>query len=145
MQRIGIPVLCWLRKRYQGPSPLRVRQYEDRDFLDVVENEVVGGMSVFYGGASLRLREEDLVAWPILYGDLAPHYDCVERLLEVHGEAGTDPCEPPRIGAICIRLLNCLVLHSAFGMLDAPWGMGLSDTIGDQFFQIGREPCVSDV
>ena len=85
-----------VEKRYQGPSPLRVRQYEDRDFSDVVENEVVGGMSVFYGGASLRLREEDLVAWPILYGDLAPHYDCVERLLEVHGEVGVDPCEPPR-------------------------------------------------
>ncbi|MYF16943.1 MAG: hypothetical protein F4215_05910, partial [Gemmatimonadetes bacterium] len=47
---------------------------------------------------SLRLREEDLVAWPILYGDLAPHYDCVERLLEVHGEVGDDPCEPPRTG-----------------------------------------------
>ena len=83
-----------VEKRYQGPSPLRVRQYEDRDFSDVVENEVVGGMSVFYGGASLRLREEDLVAWPILYGDLYPHYDCVERLLEVHGEAG-DYLYPP--------------------------------------------------
>ena len=87
-----------IEKSYRGPSPIRVKQYEDRAFSDAVENEVVGGMSVFYGGASLRLRERDFDAWPISYSDMAPHYDSAERLLEVHGEMGADPCEPPRAG-----------------------------------------------
>ena len=87
-----------IEKNYQGPSPLRVKQYVDADFCDVPENEVVGGMSVFYGGASLRLRERDFDAWPISYSDLAPYYDQVEELLEVHGMMGVDPFEPPRKG-----------------------------------------------
>ncbi|MDP6040700.1 MAG: GMC family oxidoreductase, partial [Candidatus Latescibacteria bacterium] len=85
-----------IEKNYQGPSPLHVKQYEDPDFGDMVENEVVGGMSVFYGGASLRLRERDFNAWPISYSDLEPYYDQVEDLLEVHGEMGGDLFEPSR-------------------------------------------------
>ena len=92
------PRAVLIEKSYRGPSPVRVKQYEDRAFSDVAENEVVGGMSVFYGGASLRLRERDFDAWPISYSDMAPHYDRAERLLEVHGEMGADPCEPPRAG-----------------------------------------------
>ena len=64
----------------------------------------VGGQSVFYGGASLRLREGDftrdpeIVAdsdaeWPYDYRDLEPHYSRAERLLRVAGEAGRDPTE----------------------------------------------------
>ena len=94
-----------LEKRYGGPSPLRMKQYEDREFSDVTENEVVGGMSVFYGGASLRLRERDLNAWPISYRDLAPFYNEVEHLLEVHGESGVDPHEPPRDSDYLFRLI----------------------------------------
>ena len=30
------------------------------------------------------------------YADLEPHYAAAEALLEVHGRAGDDPCEPPR-------------------------------------------------
>src|SRR5688572_15126993 len=69
----------------------------------------VGGQSVFYGGVSFRLREEDFLPkpeivgdsgarWPIGYEDLEPHYDAVERWLDVAGVAGADPCEPPRRG-----------------------------------------------
>lgn len=64
----------------------------------------VGGQSVFYGGASLRLREDDfsrapeIVAdsdaeWPIDYAALEPYYSEAERLLRVAGEAGRDPTE----------------------------------------------------
>lgn len=67
----------------------------------------VGGASVFYGGVSLRFRETDFehhpeisgesgARWPIGYEDLEPHYDHVERLLHVAGEAGADPLEPTR-------------------------------------------------
>ena len=87
-----------IEKRYRGMSPLLVKQYKDTHFKEMVENEVVGGMSVFYGGASLRLREADFDDWPIVYADLAPFYDMAEKLLEVHGVAGEDPFEPPGIG-----------------------------------------------
>ena len=64
----------------------------------------VGGQSVFYGGASLRLREGDftrdpeIVAdsdaeWPYDYRELEPHYTRAERLLGVAGRAGDDPTE----------------------------------------------------
>ncbi|HEU0052497.1 MAG TPA: GMC family oxidoreductase, partial [Longimicrobium sp.] len=67
----------------------------------------VGGASVFYGGASFRLREGDFraspeiagdsgAAWPIGYDALEPFYTEAERLLNVAGEAGVDPTEPPR-------------------------------------------------
>lgn len=66
----------------------------------------VGGHTKFYGTAMFRLRERDFEAtehedgvspaWPITYADLEPHYAHAERLFHVHGEAGTDPTEPPR-------------------------------------------------
>jgi choline dehydrogenase-like flavoprotein len=67
----------------------------------------VGGPSVFYGGASLRLRESDFepnpeiagdsgAAWPIRYQELEPYYTLAERILDVAGTAGVDPTEPPR-------------------------------------------------
>jgi choline dehydrogenase-like flavoprotein len=67
----------------------------------------VGGLSVFYGGVSLRLRERDFepeaaivadscAAWPYRYADLEPYYTRAERLLGVAGEAGVDPTEPFR-------------------------------------------------
>ena len=85
-----------IEPRYRSDSPVFVKQYDDRDFRPVYANDVVGGMSVFYGGASMRLRETDFSAWPISYADLERHYGTAEQLLEVHGEAGEDPCEPVR-------------------------------------------------
>lgn len=69
----------------------------------------VGGQSVFYGGVSFRLRERDFLpkpeiiadsgaCWPLRYADLEPHYEAVERWLDVAGVAGADPGEPPRRG-----------------------------------------------
>src|SRR6187402_2041103 len=65
----------------------------------------VGGNTKFWGSVLYRLRREDFAAlehmegvspaWPISYDTLAPYYDRAERLYEVHGEAGTDPTEPP--------------------------------------------------
>lgn len=85
-----------IRQRYQSASPLLVKQYGARRFGKVYPNEVVGGGSVFYGGASMRLRERDFERWPLSYGDLEPHYGRAEKLLGVHGVAGRDPFEPPR-------------------------------------------------
>ncbi len=75
---------------------MRVRQNGDRVYRTQYPNETVGGMSVFYGGASFRLRERDFAGWPISYDDLEPYYGQVEKLLEVHGRAGEDPLEPRR-------------------------------------------------
>ena len=67
----------------------------------------VGGPSVFYGGVSLRFREQDFevdreivgdsgARWPLGYADLEPWYAAAERILGVSGAAGEDPTEPPR-------------------------------------------------
>ncbi len=65
----------------------------------------VGGNTKVYGAALLRMREDDFgevrhaggvsPAWPISYRDLEPYYTRAERLYSVHGERGSDPCEPP--------------------------------------------------
>lgn len=64
----------------------------------------VGGNTKVYGAALLRMRENDFgelhhhggisPAWPIDYQVLAPWYLEAENLYSVHGERGTDPCEP---------------------------------------------------
>jgi choline dehydrogenase-like flavoprotein len=67
----------------------------------------VGGPSVFYGGVSLRFRVEDFehdpeiagaseARWPFAYRDLEPYYAEAERIIDVAGETGGDPTEPPR-------------------------------------------------
>jgi len=85
-----------LEGRYRGDSVLRVRQLGATEAVDTFPNEVVGGNSIFFGGAALRLRASDFARWPIGYADLEPHYGAAEALLEVHGRGGDDPCEPPR-------------------------------------------------
>ena len=64
--------------------------------VETFANEVVGGNSIFFGGAALRLRQTDFARWPLTYADLEPHYAAAEALLEIHGRAGIDPTEPPR-------------------------------------------------
>ncbi|NBC00712.1 MAG: NAD(P)-binding protein [Bacteroidetes bacterium] len=66
----------------------------------------VGGNTKVYGSALMRMREADFgavqhhdgvsPAWPIGYDRLAPYYAEAEQLYHVHGEAGTDPTDPPR-------------------------------------------------
>ena len=86
-------------QRYRGPTPVQVKQYGARRFSEIYPNETVGGKSVFYGGASLRLRETDFAQWPLSYAELAPYYERAEALLGVHGTAGADPYEPPDLQA----------------------------------------------
>lgn len=66
----------------------------------------VGGHTKFFGTALFRFREQDFKAtmqedgmspaWPVSYAELEPWYGLAERLFQVHGQAGADPCEPPR-------------------------------------------------
>ncbi len=92
-----------IRNRYESNSPHLVKQYGEEHFKEVSPKEVVGGMSVFYGGASLRLRERDFETWPITYEDLEPYYTEAEQVLEVHGETGQDPFEPLRSSGYSFR------------------------------------------
>ncbi len=85
-----------LKQRYRSKAPLLVKQYGAVDYEPLFSNEVVGGLSVFYGGASLRLRKTDFAAWPIDYEELEPFYSQAEQLLMVHGESGADLDGPPR-------------------------------------------------
>jgi choline dehydrogenase-like flavoprotein len=64
----------------------------------------VGGNTKFYGGALLRLREDDFgevrhhggtsPAWPLAYAEIERYYGEAEWLYHVHGARGTDPYEP---------------------------------------------------
>ncbi|MEX2280869.1 MAG: GMC family oxidoreductase [Gemmatimonadota bacterium] len=66
----------------------------------------VGGGSVFYGGVSLRFRENDFTSspeeaaagavWPFDYAELEPYYAAAESLIGVAGTAGADATEPWR-------------------------------------------------
>ncbi|AUA15018.1 FAD-binding protein [Streptomyces sp. SID8382] len=66
----------------------------------------VGGNTRFYGAMLPRFRHSDFTevahydgvsrAWPFTYEDLEPFYTTMEQLLQVHGQTGEDPTEPPR-------------------------------------------------
>ena len=68
--------------------------------------QFLGGQTKFYGAALPRMRESDFVAtrhesgvspaWPIKYETLESYYSEAEVLYKVHGDAATDPSEPPR-------------------------------------------------
>jgi choline dehydrogenase-like flavoprotein len=111
-----------IEQRYRSDSPLLVRQDGARQFTRVFPNHLVGGLSVMYGGASLRLREKDFARWPLSYADLEPYYCRAERLLGVHGETGQDPHEPPRSEGYPHRPAEPTV--SAQRLLDAARALG---------------------
>ncbi len=92
-----------VKRRYDSPEKWidgNGKEFSPRTYYNV------GGSTKFYGGTALRFRESDFaartlgegrtVAWPFSYDELRPWYDQAERLLEVHGQTGEDPTEPPR-------------------------------------------------
>ncbi len=94
---------------YKSETPYEVDERWGRELT--YPDDAVGGRSVFYGAASLRLRREDFIAsdrfdpsepgprppdWPITYEDLEPFYAESDREIGVAGAAGQDPSEPPR-------------------------------------------------
>ena len=94
------------KKRYKSASPIFVKQHKGNKFKKMYSNEAVGGMSVFYGGASLRMRETDFEKWPIKYADLESYYTQAERLLEVYGEVERDPYDPYRSENCLLKSIN---------------------------------------
>jgi choline dehydrogenase-like flavoprotein len=93
------PAKIILQSRYWGANPLQVKQNHALDFKQMPVNEVVGGLSVFYGGASMRFREKDFARWPLPYSAFEPYYSLAEKIFDTHGQAGADPFEPGRSGA----------------------------------------------
>lgn len=94
-----------LTPHYSLETPYRVQGGRSEEVVGLYS--CVGGPSVFYGGVSLRLRERDFESdpsildgsgarWPLSYSDLEPWYRRAEAILDVVGEAGADPTEPPR-------------------------------------------------
>src|SRR6185369_7881277 len=83
----------------RGETPLLVRQEGATEAVETFPNAVVGGNSVFFGGATLRLRTTDFARWPISYAVFDPHNKKAEPPLQVHARAGAVPCRPPRTGA----------------------------------------------
>jgi choline dehydrogenase-like flavoprotein len=103
----------------------------------------VGGNSKFWGSVLYRLRREDFQdlkhldglspAWPIDYDTLEPYYDRAEQLYRVHGEAGSDPTEPPRgpypYPAVPHSAGMAVLVKQfrSFGLHPAPLPLGLLD------------------
>lgn len=96
-----------LTPHYTLETPYRMRAGGYRAIEGICA--CVGGLSVFYGGVSLRFRERDFepdaeivgdsgAEWPLGYAELEPYYAQAERLLGVGGAAGLDPTEPYRSG-----------------------------------------------
>lgn len=94
-----------LSPHYSFKSPYRVLSGGHQKAMGSVW--AVGGSSVFYGAVSLRFRERDFhpaaaitgsskACWPYDYAALEPFYTRAEAILNVAGEAGTDPTEPRR-------------------------------------------------
>lgn len=90
---------------YSKETPVRVHQGRRSSTIGLYH--CVGGQSVFSGAVALRFRERDFVSapeivgssearWPFAYQDLEPYYARAEGLLDVAGESGADPTEPPR-------------------------------------------------
>ena len=90
---------------YSRETPVRVHQGRRSSTIGLYN--CVGGQSVFSGAVALRFREEDFAGdreivgtsdarWPFAYRDLEPYYVRAEQLLDVAGESGIDPTEPPR-------------------------------------------------
>ncbi len=99
---------------YATPEYNSEEGYTVRGEREGVENALfcVGGLSVFYGGVSLRLRERDFQfnsevsiesggRWPYGYEDLEPYYERAERILRVAGETSpaSDPASPGSSGS----------------------------------------------
>ena len=68
----------------------------------------VGGKSLTWGGITLRLSDSEFAAaerdghghsWPIRHADLAPYYERLEALLQIHGRADGLPQLPDPSGA----------------------------------------------
>jgi choline dehydrogenase-like flavoprotein len=73
-------------------------QYSRKRADTVLTRPIVGGMSVFYGGAAFRLREADFTNWPkdCDYQQMEPYYGKAEKLMNVHGNDQLDPTRPFR-------------------------------------------------
>jgi choline dehydrogenase-like flavoprotein len=76
-----------VNQRYESDSFWEVKQYNQHHHQKFGFREVVGGNSIFYGGAALRLNSNDMKSWPVSYETFEPYYRKAEQLLEVHGDS----------------------------------------------------------
>ncbi|MDZ7361947.1 MAG: GMC family oxidoreductase [candidate division KSB1 bacterium] len=117
---------------YSMETPYRILAGGNKDIMGAYS--CVGGPSVFYGGVSFRFREADFetapeiigdaaAVWPYSYADLEPYYTRAEQILNVAGEAASDPTEPFR-SAPYPQQLNSLSDTSQM-IVTAARGLGL--------------------
>ena len=94
----AVQTLCynyWITdpKLFVNDAKLPYTTPADRPFV-WIRGRQVGGRTMLWNGVALRMSNYELQAakqdgygpaWPIRYRDLAPHYDRVERFLQIHG------------------------------------------------------------
>ena len=90
------------RERYHAPE-----QWYDSagEPFSPQMNYAIGGNTKIYGAALPRWRERDFEAvkhqdgvspeWCVKYSEFEPYYTEAEQLYKLHGEASSDPTEPP--------------------------------------------------
>lgn len=78
--------------RYKTNTSIDIKQYQQKKFKVQPQEEVLGGKTMFYGGACFRFREEDFTSWDLTYEDFKPWYLAAEQKLEIHGDLNADPC-----------------------------------------------------
>ncbi|MEZ4818346.1 MAG: GMC family oxidoreductase [Bdellovibrionota bacterium] len=88
----GLEIL--VKGRYKSDRPIAIKQYDQKSYQPQGQEEVLGGKTMFYGGACFRLRENDFASWDLSYDDFSSWYSHAEALLEVHGEKLGDPHMP---------------------------------------------------
>jgi choline dehydrogenase-like flavoprotein len=90
------------RERYHAPE--QWYDSEGEPFYPQM-NYAIGGNTKIYGATLLRLRERDFETvqhqggispeWCLKYPDFEPYYTEAEALYKVHGQANSEPTEPP--------------------------------------------------
>jgi choline dehydrogenase-like flavoprotein len=138
---------------YSYEAPYRVAAGGNRPTIG--SYSCVGGPSVFFGGVSIRFRENDFAiapeivgdsgaSWPVTYEDLEPWYARAEALLGVAGDESVDPTEPPRStpypfppGTMSETSRRISRAASELGFSPFRLPLAINYTARD-----GREPCV---
>lgn len=143
-----------LTQFYSKETPYRVLAGGNSDTMGIYS--CVGGPSVFYGGVSMRLREADFevapeivgesgAEWPYGYSDLESYYTRAERLLNIAGQAGGDPTDPPRSepypqGLNALSHTSKMIQNSAQELDLKPFRLPLAINYE---IQNGRTPCIA--
>ena len=134
-----------VKSQYAAPTPIQINQY-GRGFRPTPYNQNVGGMSVFYGGAAFRFRENDFTSWPLNYFQFEESYCQAEKALHVHGANPESPLfdssSPPRSQNFPFKSID--LTGPSLRILEASHSLGLRPSAVPLALQFsgGKPQCI---